>query len=162
MQGAAGAIRSGGDARRRRRGHPAGAGAARALSPASSRSAPDGTAKVAFDLPAFNGTVRVMAVAWAKTKVGSVATDVIVRDPVVVDRRRCRASSIVGDQSRFYIDVDNVEGPAGDYTVDVDVHGPLVLPADASRTTFGSMRAPRGRLTIPVTAAGVGHRPSST
>ena len=27
---------------------------------------PDGTAEVAFDIPAFNGTVRVMAVAWTR------------------------------------------------------------------------------------------------
>ena len=38
--------------------------------PASSRSSRDGTAEVAFDIPAFTGTVRVMAVAWTKDKVG--------------------------------------------------------------------------------------------
>ena len=38
--------------------------------PASSKVGPDGTAEVAFDIPAFNGTVRVMAVAWSKDKVG--------------------------------------------------------------------------------------------
>ena len=31
---------------------------------------PDGTAEVSFDIPAFSGTVRVMAVAWSKDKVG--------------------------------------------------------------------------------------------
>src|SRR5262249_27363608 len=46
--------------------------------------AADGSAEVAFDLPAFAGTVRVMAVAWSKDKVGRAAGDVIVRDPVVV------------------------------------------------------------------------------
>ena len=30
----------------------------------------DGTAEVLFDIPAFAGTVRVMAVAWSKDKVG--------------------------------------------------------------------------------------------
>ena len=28
----------------------------------------DGKANVSFDLPAFNGSVRVMAVAWSKTE----------------------------------------------------------------------------------------------
>ena len=43
------------------------------------------TPKSPFDLPAFNGSVRVMAVAWSKTKVGSAPRPtVIVRDPVVV------------------------------------------------------------------------------
>ena len=33
----------------------------------------DGTAKVDFELPDFNGTVRVMAVAWSDDKVGHAA-----------------------------------------------------------------------------------------
>ena len=37
-----------------------------------------------FDIPQFNGTVRVMAVAWTKDAVGHATTDVIVRDPIVV------------------------------------------------------------------------------
>ena len=68
MQGARGAIRSGGDA----------GGGLKADTPTQEPLArysgvvkvgPDGTAQVAFDLPAFNGTVRVMAVAWSKTRV---------------------------------------------------------------------------------------------
>ena len=37
-----------------------------------------------FSIPAFAGTVRVMAVAWSKDKVGKASGDVIVRDPVVL------------------------------------------------------------------------------
>ena len=44
----------------------------------------DGSATVSFDIPAFAGTVRVMAVAWSKDKVGKASDDVIVRDPVVL------------------------------------------------------------------------------
>ena len=33
----------------------------------------DGTAQVNFDIPAFAGTARVMAVAWSKDKVGATA-----------------------------------------------------------------------------------------
>src|SRR6185295_7001314 len=44
----------------------------------------DGVANVSFDIPAFNGTARVMAVAWSKDKVGKATGDVIIRDPVVV------------------------------------------------------------------------------
>src|SRR5262249_61125390 len=42
----------------------------------------DGTAEVAFDIPEFAGTVRVMAVAWAKDKGGKATGGVVVRDPV--------------------------------------------------------------------------------
>ena len=44
----------------------------------------DGYARAEFTLPAFNGTVKVMAVAWSKSGVGQGAADVLVRDPVVV------------------------------------------------------------------------------
>ena len=45
---------------------------------------PDGTAKAEFQLPDFNGTVRLTAVAWSASKVGSSHKDVIVRDPVAL------------------------------------------------------------------------------
>ena len=83
--------------------------------PAWCKVGPDGTAKVTFDIPAFNGTVRVMAVAWTTDRVGSASADVIVRDPVVLAGTLPRFLS-VGDQSRFLMQIDNVEGPAGDYT----------------------------------------------
>ncbi|MEI9900783.1 MAG: alpha-2-macroglobulin family protein, partial [Hyphomicrobium sp.] len=41
---------------------------------------PDGTAKADFDMPDFNGTVRLMAVAWSVGKIGHSQQDVIVRD----------------------------------------------------------------------------------
>ena len=41
-------------------------------------------AKVEFTPPDFNGTVRVMAVAWTKTKIGHVSRDVIIRDAVAL------------------------------------------------------------------------------
>ena len=44
----------------------------------------DGTAKVEFQLPDFNGQVRLTAVAWSADKVGSGSKDVIVRDPVAM------------------------------------------------------------------------------
>ncbi|TJV27491.1 MAG: hypothetical protein E5Y18_17820, partial [Mesorhizobium sp.] len=44
----------------------------------------DGKARVDFDIPQFNGTVRVMAVAWTEDGVGHAQSDVIVRDPVVI------------------------------------------------------------------------------
>jgi alpha-2-macroglobulin len=44
----------------------------------------DGYARASFDLPAFNGTVRVMAVAWSRTRRRAGQADVLVRDPVVV------------------------------------------------------------------------------
>ena len=121
--------RLGGGARR----HAADPAAARALSPASSRSAPDGTAEVAFDIPAFAGTVRVMAVAWSKDKVGHASGDVIVRDPVVLTATLPRFL-LTGDRGSIRLDLDNVEGPAGDYAIEVQTEGPLAVGAAATQT----------------------------
>src|SRR5258706_5819579 len=51
---------------------------------------PDGTARVEFQLPEFNGTVRLMAVAWSADKVGHGTEDVIVRDPSALPAPRPR------------------------------------------------------------------------
>ena len=75
---------------------------------------PDGTAEVNFDIPAFSGTVRVMAVAWSKDKTGHASGDVVVRDPVVVTATLPRFL-LMGDKSTLRLDLDNVEGATGDY-----------------------------------------------
>ena len=45
---------------------------------------PTARRSVSFDIPQFNGTARIMAVAWSKAGVGHATQDVIIRDPVVV------------------------------------------------------------------------------
>jgi uncharacterized protein YfaS (alpha-2-macroglobulin family) len=154
MQGEKGAIRSGGDA----------GGGLKADTPTQPPLArysgivkvgPDGTAQVSFDLPAFNGTVRVMAAAWSKTRVAQASKDVVVRDPVVAEATLPRFLNL-GDESRFNIAIDNVEAPAGEFSIDVDVHGPLVLPATATHATLSLAAHERKSIEIPVKAAGIG------
>ena len=125
MQGERGRIRSGGD----------GGAAFNAPPPTQQplalfsgivKMGPDGTATVDFEIPAFNGTVRVMAVAWSKTKVGHAAKDVIVRDPLVIAGTLPRFLA-VGDSSRLRLDFINAEAPAGDYTVGISIDGPLSM-----------------------------------
>ncbi len=154
MQGARGAIRSGGDA-----------GVDSSVSPP--REAPlarysgvvkvgaDGRARVSFEIPAFDGAVRVDAVAWTATRVGSASREVIIRDQLVAQATLPRFLTL-GDRSRFHVRIDNVEGPAGDYAVAIEPSGPLAMPLDAlSRRVTLAARA-NTQLTIPVTAAGVG------
>ena len=112
MQGTRGAIRSGGDG-----GAPL-EGARPTQEPMSRYSGvvkvgPDGVARVTFEIPAFNGSARLMAVAWSKSRVGQAATDIIIRDPVVVQATLPRFLAL-GDQSRFHMQIDNVEGATGD------------------------------------------------
>ncbi len=155
MQGTRGAIRSGGDI-----GVDTGA--------APPREAPlarysgvvkvgaDGKAMVSFDMPAFDGAVRVAVAAWTKDRAGHAASDVIIRDALVVQPTLPRFLS-VGDRSRFHVRIDNVEGPAGAYDVQVTPGGPLLMPTDALARRLTLAAGGQSEWTIPVTAAGIGN-----
>ena len=154
MQGEAGAIQTGGDSGGNLEGNlptqpPL------ALFSGVVKLDDQGKATVTFDLPSFNGTVRLAAVAWSKDKVGSAQADVTVRDAVVVSATLPRFLD-VGDRSQMSVDIDNVDGGAGDYTLDLDLHGPLTADADALRKTLHLDAHQRRQAAIPIAAAGVG------
>jgi alpha-2-macroglobulin len=154
MQGAAGKIRSGGDI------------GAVELSGSPPTQAPlalysgivtvdrDGMAQVAFDIPAFSGSVRVMAVAWSKDKVGKATGDVVVRDPVVLTTTLPRFLRS-GDHGAAQFELDNVEGVAGDYTIALSADGTVKLDNDKPLTMTIAVKQ-RSRASVPVTAAGAG------
>jgi hypothetical protein len=153
MQGTKGQIRTGGDS---------GAGELQGSPPTQPPLAlysgivtvgPGGTAETSFEIPAFAGTVRVMAVAWSKDRVGHASEDVIVRDPVVVTATLPRFL-LLGDKSTIRLDLDNVEGESGNYQVAVSGDGPFNL-SNATKTISLDAKK-RGAMTIPVEAKGVG------
>ncbi len=90
----------------------------------------DGKSKVSFQLPEFNGTVRVMAVAWSNDKLGHGTADVIVRDPVALTISAPRFLTL-GDSARLLLATHNVEGPDAKYRVTlrrmVDANQAVVL-----------------------------------
>lgn len=154
MQGTRGAIRNGGDGAAPMQGEkPTQEPLARYSGVV--KVGADGTARVEFDLPAFNGSVRVMGVAWSASATGQASADVIIRDQIVAQATLPRFLAI-GDQSRFHLAIDNVEGPAGSYVVDLDVRGPVLVAADATRRTIQLAAGAKSQMTIPVTAAGLG------
>ena len=91
-----------------------------------------GQADVAFDIPAFNGTLRLMAVAWSASRVGHASADLVVRDPVVVTASLPRFLA-PGDRSRMWLDIDNVSGPAGTWSLAVELDGPVASAASGVR-----------------------------
>ena len=155
MQGTLGAIRSGGDGSGNELADAPPTQAPLALYSGPVSVGPDGRASVTFPLPAFNGTGRVMVTAWSRAKVGAAQADVIIRDPVVLTGTLPRFLN-VGDRSRFFVAIDNVEGAAGDYTVDLDLTGPALVSAQAAHSTVRLEAGAKGSLTIPITAAGPG------
>ena len=156
MQGTRGSIRTGGDA------------AAAALAGTPPTQPPlalysglvtvksDGWAEVLFDIPAFSGTVRVMAVAWSKDKVGKASGDVTVRDPVVLTATLPRFL-LTGDRGTIRLDLDNVEGPAGDYAVDVQTSGPLQIGQAAQTVKLVGRQRSGVSLPIGANAVGIGN-----
>ncbi len=82
----------------------------------------DGYARTSFNMPAFNGTVRLAAVVWSKTGVGKAEADVLVRDPVVVTASVPRFLS-PGDESRLLLEIVHATGPTGRMGLDVSAAG---------------------------------------
>jgi uncharacterized protein YfaS (alpha-2-macroglobulin family) len=154
MQGARGTIRTGGD----------GPGASLAGNPPTQPPLalysglvtvkPDGTAEVLFEVPAFAGTVRVMAAAWSKDKVGKASGDVIVRDPVVLTATLPRFL-LNGDRGTVRLDLDNVEGAAGDYSISVRTEGPFAVAAGAAPSVRLNAKQRTG-VSLPINATAVG------
>ena len=115
----------------------------------------DGTAEISFDIPEFAGTARVMAVAWSATKLGRATTDVIVRDPVVLTATLPRFL-LTGDHGTMSMDLDNVEGAAGDYTVNVKAAGPVKVGRQSRRPRSSSPPSSAARCRSALDAGGAG------
>jgi len=153
MQGVRGQIRTGGDEGAKLQASPP-SGPPVALYSGIVRVGPDGTAQVSFEVTDFEGTLRVMAVAWSKDKIGHATADVIVRDPVVLSATLPRFL-LPGDRSSVHLDVDNVEGQPGDYMIAVSATDAVLVGAGATQKL--TLRAKqRGAVTIPVTASVAG------
>jgi uncharacterized protein YfaS (alpha-2-macroglobulin family) len=152
MQGAQGRIRSGGDAGAELTGSPP-TQAPLALYSGIVKVAADGSAQVSFDIPSFSGTVRVMAVAWSKDKVGKATGDVVVRDPVVLTATLPRFLR-TGDRGALQLELDNVEGASGDYTVSLRAEGAVKI--DGEKQTLKLAAKQRTHIAVPVTASAAG------
>lgn len=155
MNGAMGTVRSGGDAN-------AGAGM---QSPPPTQElmatfsgpvavGPDGQAFVNIDLPAFNGTVRLMAVAWSNRAIGQAETDMIVRDPVVVTASVPRFLA-PGDSARVHLEIVHADGPSGLMQLALD-HVGAGLDLDTATGTFNLADGGKAVFDIPVAAQFVG------
>src|SRR5216683_1655904 len=153
MQGTRGQIKSGGDAAGELQGSPP-TQKPLALYSGIVTVAADGSAEINFDIPEFAGTARVMAVAWTATKLGRATTDVTVRDPVVLTATLPRFL-LNGDHGTISMDLDNVEGQAGDYTISVKSSGPVKVSGNPD-TTLKLAAKQRSSMTLGLDAGGAG------
>lgn len=130
-----GVLRSGGDqfARRSVAGLPDKSSRVVALFSGIVKLDGDGAAKIKFDIPDFQGQLRLMAVAYSAKKLGSASGATTVRDPVVtlVSLPRFLAP---GDTGQIGVVVNNLEGGAGDYRLNLTANGAGTFAAPAERT----------------------------
>ncbi len=158
MQGVPGVIRSGGDSAAARFGSPPPTSVLVAFHSGIVRVGDDGTATVTFAMPDFNGTARVMAMAWSADGVGHAVKDVIVRDPVVVTASVPRFLH-VGDRSRLLVEINNVAGVAGDYRLGVEVGSGILLENGAAEQTITLAELGRTNLELAIAGTTIGDFP---
>jgi uncharacterized protein YfaS (alpha-2-macroglobulin family) len=145
--GAAGRLRTGGDGGQQSTGSPPTEKLVAFFSGIVEVGA-DGRASVSFDIPQFNGTARIMAVAWSGTAVGKAQSDVIIRDPVVITASMPRFLT-PGDRAELRLDIANTDGPAGDYRLALKSEG---LMLDGADQTIALAAGKGSTVTVPLVA----------
>jgi uncharacterized protein YfaS (alpha-2-macroglobulin family) len=153
MQGVRGKIRTGGDANAMEMAGNPPSQAPLVLYSGIVAVDKDGKANVQFNVPAFDGSVRVMAIAWAEEKLGHAASEVIIRDPVVVQATlpRFLASN---DRSTLRLDVTNVDGATGEYQLALVTEGAVEVSAANHKFNLGPQA--RTGLTVDLIGKGTG------
>ncbi len=92
-----------------------------------------GRAKVKLDIPQFNGTLRLMAVAMSGSDFGSAQQKVLVRDPIVLTPTFPRFVA-PRDQFTAAVGVFNTTGKAGEFHVTLKAEGPAEISGDQRQT----------------------------
>ncbi|HMH65407.1 MAG TPA: alpha-2-macroglobulin, partial [Rhizomicrobium sp.] len=115
---------------------------------------PGGTASITLDVPDFNGSLRLIVVAWSADKLGHADRMLIVRDPVVADLVLPRFLS-PGDAIGAALNLDNVEGGPGAYVATIQTHGPVSL-ASGTQTVVNQTLKRGQRTLVPVQLRGAG------
>ncbi len=87
----------------------------------------DGKAVIKFPAPDFNGDLRLMAVAWTDTAVGSTSKPLTVREPVVADLAMPRFLA-PGDRAYATLELHNLEGKVGQYIAQLTSQGGVLAP----------------------------------
>ena len=155
LNGAMGSVRSGGDAEQASSGTPSVPPMKKLVSFFSGplTVGADGMAHTTFDLPDFNGTLRLMAVVWTSSAVGQASRDVLVRDPVVVSASLPRFLA-PGDSSRLRLEIIHAYGPTGRMGLDVSAEGLKLSGAIPTGVTLAKHQ--KTVISVPITAENTG------
>lgn len=114
-----------------------------------------GKAIVQLELPDFNGSLRLMAVAFDESRFGSADSQLLVRDPVVIEGILPRFLA-PKDQSTFSVSLHNVSGAAGKYQVEIKTEGEIRLVEDSWVKEVMLEKDGTAQLQIPIEALALG------
>lgn len=131
----------------------------------------NGKGAVTFNVPQFNGSLRLMAVSFSEDEFGSARKDVIVRDPIVLTPTFPR---FIASGDRFIVPVNVFNGTENrdNFTVALSASGPVETPSPtAQKITLSpkeegqvlfSVKAKNlmGKVTFKVSASGAGNKVS--
>ncbi len=84
----------------------------------------NGEADVAFDVPQFSGSLKVMAVAWDDDQTGATNQDVLVRDNAVATLGLPRFLNL-GDEVRARLNLHNLKSTDPEFKIDISCSGTL-------------------------------------
>ena len=115
----------------------------------------NGEAEVSFDIPQFNGTVRVMATAWTADAVGAAQTESIIREPVVISASLPKFMA-PGDTARLLVEIANTDAPDGAYSVTFETSDNLSLSTDEVAESIDLVTGKQASLDIPIAASSAG------
>ena len=110
----------------------------------------DGSATIHFEVPDFNGTLRLMAVAFGKKTFGSTEKNVLVRSPVVAEISMPRFIAC-GDESRIAFDLTNMEDNERRFALSLSFMGNLTSFTPIPRELTLPPKEKR-TVSVPVTA----------
>src|SRR5690606_21387425 len=108
-----------------------------------------GQADIALDLPDFNGTLRLMAVAFTDDRYGSAEAEMVVAAPIVAELSTPRFIT-PGDQAAVALDLTNLSGATQQVRVDLRALDPLAIDDGVRSVTLKDR--PRATLRFVATA----------
>lgn len=111
-----------------------------------------GEADIPLDVPDFNGTLRLMAVAFSDAQYGHTDQEMVVAAPIVAELNMPRFIT-PGDRATVAVDVANLSGAAQQITVNLQALDPLSIADGGTRTLT---LKDRQRTTVRFTATPTG------
>lgn len=117
----------------------------------------NGKASISLTAPAFNGALRLAALAYAADSYGAVGAETLVRAPLVVEVSTPRVMA-PGDRAELAIDLHNLSG--GPQSLELEVTGDALLAINGGNQRLQLANDERRTLRLPLAArrdAGTGN-----